>query len=322
LLSTGGIFSLSHEPQTQNEVKWEGQALGFAPNFQVLNVGAVFLNVFGLALLKGRFVDEGDLVSTKWRMYANAAVVNESAVRIMEMNDPIGKTIRIWDSTTHDDGTHGSAELEIVGVVQDFQAASLRNPILPMVIICDGFTWTGYTYYARVAPKDEQAAMKAIREVIKKHQREGDKETQVQTLDEIFRQLSTSERASLRLFAILTGICILISAFGIYAISYSNIEQRRKEIAVRKVMGASTGTIIRMFMLEYVGIVVVANAIFLPLAWLFIRTWLEQYPYQATLPVWLYVLVFLLTTLLMGIAILYQTIRAARANPADVIKTE
>jgi ABC-type antimicrobial peptide transport system permease subunit len=191
-----------------------------------------------------------------------------------------------------------------------------------MVITCNGGRWNGYTNYVRVDPEDEQAALAAIREVFKKHYREGDKESPLLTMEEIFRQLSTSERASLRLFALLAGICILISAFGIYAISYSNIEQRRKEIAVRKVMGASTGDVIRMFLLEYVGIAVIANALFLPLAWLFIRTWLEQFPYRTTLPVWLYALVFLFTTLLIGITILYQTIRAASANPAKTIKTE
>jgi ABC-type antimicrobial peptide transport system permease subunit len=320
--SSGGNFRLTHEPNTQNEVKWEGQAPGFAPNFQVLNVGEDFFATFGITLLEGRFVDDGDILPDKWRMSSNAAVVNETAVRIMEMSEPTGKTVSVWDYTTHQDGTHGSSEMKIVGVVKDFQAASLRKPVLPVIMLCDGSKWGGYTNYVRVAPEDEQTAMAAIRKVFKKHYQEGDKESPVQTMEEIFRQLSTSERASLRLFALLAAICILISAFGIYAISYSNIEQRRKEIAVRKVTGASTGSIIRMFLLEYVAIAVMANLVFLPLAWLFIRTWLEQYPWRATLPVWLYALVFLLTTLLTAITILYQTVRAAKTNPADVIKTE
>lgn len=319
-----GIFSITHEPRTQNEVEWEGKPLDFAPNFQVLEVGENFPEVFNVPMVKGRFVNEGDLSSNGgWRPSYAKAVINEEAARIMGVDDPIGKKISIWDYTTYRDGTRGRAEMEIVGVIKDFQSASLRNPILPQVIVIDGSKWTSFVYYARTEPGKEKAAIKAIRNVFKKHTKQGDPSTcEVQPMKQILDQLSTSENASLQLFTLLAVFCTLISIFGLYSISSSNMEQRRKEIAVRKVMGASARTIVGMFFREYLVIVLIANLLALPLAWLFMQNWLLQYAYRSSVQPWMYIAIILFTTFIIICTVLYQTIRAARTNPAEVIKSE
>ena len=113
---------------------------------------------------------------------------------------------------------------------------------------------------------------------------------------------------------------LLISIFGIYSVSSSNIAQRRKEVAVRKVMGASSKTIISMFFKEYLTIVVIANAVALPLAWLFMHGWLEQYPYRINIGFWMYAIILLATSALIICTVLYQTLKASETNPAEVIK--
>ena len=158
----------------------------------------------------------------------------------MGIDNPIGKKISIWNGVIYGDGKRGQKELEIVGVVKNFQAASLRNPILPAIITLDGSKWNSYCYYARVKPENEQAAIKTIRTVFEKHKEEGDTTPKIQTMTDVFNQLNKSEDASLQLFSLLAILCTLISIFGIYSVSSSNIAQRRKEVAVRKVMGASS----------------------------------------------------------------------------------
>lgn len=213
--------------------------------------------------------------------------------------------------------------MEIVGIIKNFQSASLRNPILPQVIVIDPSKWDSYYYYARTEPGKEKAAIAAIRNVFKKHTQEGDPTTcEVQSMNEIFDQLSTSENASLQLFTLLAVFCTLISIFGLYSISSSNMEQRRKEIAVRKVMGASARTIVGMFFREYLVIVLIANLLALPLAWLFMQNWLQQYAYLSSVQPWMYIAIILFTTFIIICTVLYQTIRAARTNPAEVIKSE
>ena len=319
-----GIFSITHEPQTQNEVEWDGKSLDFAPNFQVLQVGSNFPEVFDIPIVKGRFVDEADMISGhNPRFPCTKAVINEEAARIMNVGDPIGKKISVWDYSTYSDGTRGRAEMEIVGVIKDFQSASLRNPILPQVIVIDGSKWTSYAYYARTEPGKEKAAIKAIRNVFKKHAKQGDPSTcEVQSINQILDQLNTSENASLQLFTLLAMFCTLISIFGLYSISSRNMEQRRKEIAVRKVMGASARTIVEMFFREYLAIVLIANLLALPLAWLFMQNWLQQYAYRSSVQPWMYIAIILFTTIIIICTVLYQTIRAARTNPAETIKSE
>lgn len=319
-----GIFSFNHEPRTINDVEWEGKKADYSPHFQYLHVGADFPEVMGVEMVKGRFVDEGDLTTAGgWFARSTKAVINEEAVRVMGLSDPIGKTIRMWNFTTHGDGTREYDEMEIVGVIRDFQAASLRNPILPQIYMATRNDGGSATYFARTEPGREEAAVKAIRQVYKKHFQAGDSgEAAVRSMREVLRKLSTSEDASLRLFTLLALFCTLISIFGLYSISSSNMEQRRREIAVRKVMGAAPRTIIGMFFREYLVVTLVANAVALPLAWLFMHRWLEQYPYRISVGAWMYAVVLLFTVVLILCTVLYQTLRAARTNPARVIKSE
>lgn len=316
------VFSITHEPHTQNEVHWEGKPDDFNPDFQVIGVGCNFLDAFKISLLKGRFINDSDSDPKQWHMPGKTVVINEEAARIMGMNNPIGKKISVWDGSVHGDGTRGRKEFEIVGIVKNFQSASLRNPILPMVITLDGSKWSSYYYYTRVKPENEQAAIKEIRKVFEKHKKEGDTVPNIQTMTTIFNQLNKSEDASLQLFSLLSILCTLISIFGIYSVSSSNIAQRRKEVAVRKVMGASSKTIINMFFKEYLTIVVIANAVALPLAWLFMHGWLEQYPYRISIGLWMYAIVLLATSALIICTVLYQTLKASETNPAEVIKSE
>ena len=319
-----GIFTITHEPLTQNEVEWEKKPIDFNPNFQVLQVGENFAEVFNIPMLKGRFINESDVTGNgDWRSSWSKAVINEEAARIMGIDDPIGKKISIWNYTVMHDGSKGRTEMEIVGIIRNFQAASLRNPILPQVIVIDQSKWNSYCYYARTEPGKEQAAINTIRNIFKKHSKQGDPATcEVQSMNQILDQLNTSENASLQLFTLLALFCTLISIFGLYSISSSNMEQRKKEIAVRKVVGASAGTIVKMFFMEYLTIALIANLLALPLAWLFMQNWLQQYAYRSHISVWMFLLIVLSSIILIIGTVLYQTIQAARTNPAEVIKSE
>ena len=87
-----GIFTITHEPYTQNEVEWEGKPLDFNPNFQVLQVGSNFSEVFNIPMLKGRFINDGDLADNgDWRASWTKAVINEEAARIMGIDNQIGR---------------------------------------------------------------------------------------------------------------------------------------------------------------------------------------------------------------------------------------
>lgn len=313
-LVVASFFSIMHEPYSLTEVEWEGKSPDTKVNFHMLEVGKNFLSAFQIPLLKGRLLEETDLVKGPRHFMSSKALINEEAARIMGYTDPIGKKLSFWNNQQQD--------VEIVGIVKDFQSTSLRNPILPVVITLNPSLWNSYFYYVKVNPGNEQKAIKAVRDAYKKYALPYDLQPEITTVNDVLKELSRSEDASLQLFSLLAILCTLISVFGLYSVSSSNITQRRKEVAIRKVTGASSRTIIGMFIREYVSIVIVANLIALPLAWLFMRGWLEQYPYRINISAWMYLTILLFTSILIICTVLYQTLKAAKANPAVSIKSE
>lgn len=314
-LVIGQFFSIMHEPFSLYDVEWEGNQPNTKAVFHVLEVSKNFLAVFRIPLLKGRGLEDTDLTKGKRRAFVSSkALINEEAARMMGYDDPIGKTASFWNNEQQD--------VEIVGVVKDFQSASLRNPILPVIIILNPSEWNSYFYYVKVNPGDEQTAIKAIQNAYKKNALPYDQQPEIKTVNEIWNELSKSENASLQLFSLLAILCTLISIFGLYSVSSSNIAQRRKEVAVRKVMGASSKTIINMFIREYLSIALIANLVALPLAWLFMHGWLEQYPYRISIHLWMYLSILILTIILIICTVLYQTFKASKTNPAETIKSE
>ena len=313
-LVIASFFSIMHEPFSLTEVEWEGKGPNTKVNFHILEVSKNFLSTFQIPLLKGRELEDTDLVKGTRRLMSSKALINEEAARIMGYTDPIGKKLSFWNNQQQD--------VEIVGLVKDFQSTSLRNPILPVIIILNPSQWKSYFYYAKVNPGNEENAIKAIRNAYKKHAFPHDQQPEITTVNDVLKELSRSEDASLQLFSLLAILCTLISIFGLYSISSGNIAQRRKEVAVRKVMGATSRTIISMFVREYLSIALIANLVALPLAWLFMHGWLEQYPYRISIHLWMYITILLLTIILIISTVLYQTLKASETNPAEVIKSE
>ena len=124
------------------------------------------------------------------------------------------------------------------------------------------------------------------------------------------------------IFSVLSLVCILISTFGIYSLVSLATEQRRKEIAIRKVNGATFCHILQLFFREYFLLVALGNAFALPVGYLVTKRWFETYANHTTLPVWLFLLVFLITSGIVLLSIFRQVKRAAATNPAEIIKTE
>ena len=125
-----------------------------------------------------------------------------------------------------------------------------------------------------------------------------------------------------RLFTLLAILSVLISLFGIYSISYSNMERRKREIAIRKVMGGSTKNITGMFIREYITISLLANLLFIPFAWYFINQWLDQFPAKASVGWIEVILVILLSCILIILTVLGQIMKVSSENPAEVVKSE
>ena len=131
-----------------------------------------------------------------------------------------------------------------------------------------------------------------------------------------------SERTLCQLLSIVSFICIAIAVFGIFSLVTLSCEQRRKEIAIRKVNGANVRVILNLFFKEYLILLAVASILAFPLGYLLMRRWLEEYVKQTPIEGWLYAVIFIGMGLVIFLSIIWRVWKAARQNPAEVIKSE
>ena len=141
-------------------------------------------------------------------------------------------------------------------------------------------------------------------------------------MEKIYAEYSKSERYLLILLSVMTGVAIAIAVFGTYSVITLACQRRRKEIAIRKVNGASVLEILLLFLREYFIITLVACAVAFPIGAFMMQRWLEQYVRRVSIEWWLFVGLFILMLLLVLASVLFQVVRAAKQNPADVVKSE
>ncbi|MDR2956190.1 MAG: ABC transporter permease [Prevotella sp.] len=323
-----GLFSIQKKPYfRQGQVGWEGKPDDLKHSVQIFEVGPNFIAGFQIPLIEGRTFGDEDVVSetNSWGTFysSNKIIITESLVALSGGTIKIGSIIKVPNHSIGRDGTYHTSDSEVVGIIKDFHTASLQNPVYPTILRHMTDKWNGYNNYVRVEEGREKEAIATMTEIFKKHYVNGDpEEHKIERLSTSLDNLNKSEHASLQLFSVLAVLCILIAIFGIYSISSSNIDRRRREIAIRKVSGATTEDIIRMFLSEYSKLLIAANVIALPVAFYFMHNWLTQYVYRISIEFWMFVLVFAFTLTIVILTVLSQVIRAARKNPAEVMKTE
>lgn len=283
--------------------------------------------MFGFRLKEGHTYREEDWVgsneikdATSGIPVLNRVLVNESAVKTMRLANPIGEIIRIPFQILGKDPIY--TDYEIIGVIQDFHSQGMKASPQPTIIF-PSFRFRYPLHYFQITPGTEVQAFEAIYNLAEKHGWEfGGMNEPPQLLVTKMKNLNKSELAIFRLFSILTCLCVLISLFGIFSVSASTIYQRRKEIAVRKIMGAKVKDIKQMFFHEYGWLVGVSAILAFPLFYYVVSQWLEQFVYRVEISITLYVALSVLTTVLVLLTVFKQIQKVSNENPAEVIKSE
>lgn len=308
------IFSGTYfEPQhntayTNSEVEWPGKPALEQPVFQTIEADNRFAETFGLTMLAGSWWNERD--------GDRKIVLNQEAVRIMGLTDPVGTMIRMKPNIID----RPMQEYEVAGVVNDFHTLSLRSRVTPTIF--RNIRPVDVTiHYLRVAPGRERETIAAITEMLPTID-ESLVDLSLTPLDELYDRLNQSEQAGLKLFSVLAVVCLFISLLGIYAVATAAALRRRKEIAVRKVYGAGIGTIVRMFLREYTLLVILAGTVALPVAYIAMSRWLQGYAYRTSIPWWLLAGVVALVVAVVLLTVARQVLKAAGGNPAEVVKSE
>ena len=278
---------------------WDGKlddAYSIALN--VIPEGQEFIDFYGLRLIAGNTLKAQDDTMT--------AVINETAVRMMNMSNPVGKKVGRWT---------------IVGVVRDFHVSAPTVPVEPTIIL--GFNapvHLGRQTLVRFNESETDRLKHFVDSLVQSE--EPGVFLKITTVREAYEEYLRSERTLQKLLTVVAVVCVLITLIGVFAHVSLVCEQRRKEIAIRKVNGATASGIFRSFLKEYFALLLVACIIAFPLGSVAMQSWVERYVERMAWPWWLYAAILVVLALFVVLCIGRSVWRAARENPAEVIKSE
>lgn len=266
-----------------------------------------FFRYYGITLLAGEWLND---FSTN-----NEIIINESLARRMGWTpqEAIGKHV-ITPYITY----------TIIGVVKDCYYTAPTLPV-PNTAFMVGEDMGMMQQMAGILFKYKEGTWNECRQALEEIYREecpSDKIMQINSEEEIYNNYLRSEDMLTRLLSFASLVCILTAMFGIYSLVTLTCEQRRKEIAVRKVNGATVWSILLLFFREYLGMVCLAAVVAFPLTYVVIKHWIENYTRQVSISLLPFALIFIGLTLVVIAGISWRVWRAANENPAEVIKNE
>ncbi len=309
LLQSPGIIGvtkssdrLTYSVHSTGAFHWEGRN----PDDHILvhqfSIDHDYVKTLGMEIVAGR-----DLSREFPSDATSAYLVNETLAELLGYEDPIGKTVVLYNRK----GT-------IVGVIKDFNYKSAHKKIEPLILRIE--PRRDQYVYVRIEGGDVPGSLAFIEDIYTKHVPE--LPFAFSFLDESLNDLYQSDKRTGKLFSYFTILAILISCLGLFALASFMIEQRTKEIGVRKVMGANLPRITVLLTGDFLKWIVVANVIALPTAYFAMHVWLNNFAYRTGISLWTFVFAasFAFTVALVTIG--YQSIKAARANPVDCLRYE
>ncbi|WP_347159453.1 ABC transporter permease [Pontibacter chitinilyticus] len=273
-----------------------------------------YLNTLDVKLVAGRPFSKAYKTDTD-----HAFMINETAVRELGYGSPekaLGQTLfwNVWSDTNPDSLKEG----KIIGVVKDFHYKSLYDKMEPTVLqIYPDAYWK---VAVKIKAGNIPSTIDQVTKVWDKYA--PDYPIEYIFMDDNFQKMYQAEDKLKSLLWIFTGVAIFVACLGLFGLAAYAAERRKKEIGIRKVLGADTSTIVALLSKEFLKLVVVAALVAFPVAWYSMHVWLQDFAYRISIPVWAFVAAGLVAALVAFITISYQALKAATANPVLNLRTE
>jgi putative ABC transport system permease protein len=303
-VSAGQAVPYNEDYKTQG-VEWDAKDPDFVPNIRYSITDADFIELFELQILEGRSFDRANIADRK------NIVINQTAAKYMGMESPIGQRLNFW-------GQEG----QIIGVVKDFHHVSLHREIMPHYFtINPRFAANALKYvFVKINSVNIPATMKYIQETLVKNA--PNYPVEYDFLDQGIGALYQSEQKLGKIFTYFAMLAIFISCLGIFGLSAFSVEQRTKEIGIRKIMGSSILGITFLLSKEFSRWILLANIIAWPIAFYAMHKWLENFAYRTGINVVLFLLAGGLSLVIASLPVGYQALKAATSNPIDALRYE
>jgi putative ABC transport system permease protein len=266
-----------------------------------------FVGTLGIEILQGRgFSDAFGSDST-------SVILNESAVERLGWDEPIGKRIEYPSRGFY----------TVVGVMRDFNFLSMHQPISPFAL----FHTSSKSYdipdsyvTVQVAPRQMESTVEALERAWTSMA--PGTPFEYSFLDENFEGQYESEQRLGWLFLVFSGLAIVIACLGLFGLATFSVERRKKEIGVRKTLGASVPGVVGLLSREFTRWVLVANLIAWPVAWFVMDRWLQNFAYRVSIGPSVFLLAGAAAFSVAATTIIWQTVRAAVADPVEALHYE
>ena len=284
-------------------------------SFQYNMVDANFVKTMGIEMKEGREFDP-----EKTSDLYNAAIVNESFLKTFNIDDPIGKKLP------------GNFQQEIIGVVKDFNFQSLHTPVSPLLMTIK---------LDSVIPKSENVGLAfAPQPRISVRMKSGSVSDNVSLLESVWGQVApnqdfdntflddsvetqyTTEVRTSTIVKIASGLSVFIATMGLFGLVTLILTRRKKEIGIRKVLGAKVVSIVKLISMDFAVMIIIASLIAFPLAWWFMHDWLKDFAYRIDIQWWVFGLAGVSALLIALVTISIQAVKAAMSNPVKSLRTE
>lgn len=283
---------------------WEGKDPNLDDDFATIWVSQDYGKTVGLTIAQGRDFSKdfpGDTASI---------LINESAVKFMNIKDPVGRVIT-WND--------GHTKLTIVGVVKDMIMSSPYEPVKQAVFLMNpqNVNWILLKLNPKQSISESLASIETVFKTVIPSA-----PFKYEFIDKAFASKFDDEVRVGKLAGFFTILAIVISCLGLFGLASFVAEQRTKEIGIRKIVGASVFTLWRLLSTDFLLLVSLSCLIAMPLGYYFLNRWLQNYQYRIDISWWVFLMAFFGAILITLLTVSWQAIRAARANPVKSLRTE
>ncbi|WP_153797361.1 ABC transporter permease [Foetidibacter luteolus] len=265
-----------------------------------------FIKTYNIKMVEGRSF------SRSYGTDSSSFILNEAAVKALGLksaSEAVGKDFRYAD-----------VRGKVVGIMKDFHFESMRQAIVPLILIVPAGNGNYGSISVKISGGNIAGAINHIEKVWKQFLPEAPFDYSF--VDERYDRLYESEQRQGTIFTVFAGIAIFIACLGLFGLSSFTITQRIKEIGIRKVLGASVGSIVQLLSKDFLKLVAIAAVIAFPVAWYAMHQWLLDFAYRISIPWWMFVVAGIIAALIALVTISLLTVKAAMANPVKSLRTE
>ena len=304
IISTSASSTVPGKSMIGYKIEPEGKPENVDYTTQTIAVGDDnFANTYDLEMKKGRFFSK-NYPSDE----TNAVVINQTLANELDWTNPVGKRIDVKGEVK--DG-------KVIGVVKDFHMNSLHHKIEPVLFYYK--SRSGFISL-KVKAGNLSSTLSYIEQTWKKF--DAEYPFDYEFLNKSFEELYQSDVEMMNIFSLFSGFAIFVACLGLFGLITYSSERRRKEIGIRKVLGANVSGIVLLLSKEFLIIVIISTLISWPITYYLMNNWLQDFAYRISLNVWMFIIAGVTSFILAFVTMGYQAIKAAYANPTKSLRYE